>query len=206
MMGKFRPPLATPKAGLTPPKEGNFADLVAYSADKVAHSPTAEGCRPSGGVVISRNTQNYMSLPFNPKLKERARRLRKAGNLAEVLFWNKVKNKQFKNFDFDRQKIIGNYIADFYCSNCNAVIEIDGSSHNNKKEYDAARDAYLKRLGLIVIHFTDKEVKDNIKAVMDRLDKLLNGEYKNVMINGIDERSEKRARELKIGRNGSEKK
>ena len=56
----------------------------------------------STNTQASRNTQNYMSLPYNPKLKERARELRKAGNLSEVLFWKEVKNKQFKGFDFNR--------------------------------------------------------------------------------------------------------
>ena len=53
-----------------------------------------------------RDTQKYFSLPFNPALKERAKSLRKAGNLAEVLFWQQVKNKNFLGLDFDRQKII----------------------------------------------------------------------------------------------------
>ena len=123
----------------------------------------------STNTQVSRNTQNYMSLPYNPKLKERARKLRKAGNLSEVLFWKEVKNKQFKGFDFDRQKIIGNYIVDFYCTNCNVVIEIDGSSHDNKQEYDAKRDAYLESLGLTVIHITDVDVKKNLSGVMEML-------------------------------------
>ncbi len=110
-----------------------------------------------------------MDLPYNPLLKERARALRKAGNLAEVLFWNQVKNKQFKGYDFDRQKIIGNYIADFYCTNCNVVVEIDGSSHDEKQEYDAARDAYFESLGLTVIHVTDMAVKKDLNGVMEML-------------------------------------
>ena len=127
----------------------------------VADTPPEEGnCR---------NTINYMVLPYNPALKERARQLRKAGNLSEVLFWNQVKNKQFKNFDFDRQKIIGNYIVDFFCTNCNVAIEIDGSSHDNKQEYDAARDEYLETLGLEIIHIADIDVKKNISAVMTML-------------------------------------
>ncbi len=116
-----------------------------------------------------RNSYNYFNLPYNPKLKDRARDLRKAGNLSEVLFWKQVRNKQFKGFDFDRQKIIGNYIVDFYCTNCNVVIEIDGSSHDNKQEYDAKRDAYLKSLGLEVIHIDDLDIKKNLGGVMDRL-------------------------------------
>ncbi len=113
-----------------------------------------------------RNSKNYFKLPYNPKLKERARKLRKAGNLAEILFWNQVKRKQFKGYDFDRQKIIGNYIVDFYCSNCDVVVEIDGSSHDNKQEYDAKRDVYLESLGLKVIHIPVQEVFNNLDNTM----------------------------------------
>ncbi|MGJ8743536.1 DUF559 domain-containing protein [Polaribacter sp.] len=141
------------------------------------NSPPSEGC-PQDGVVVSsskenssnpfhkRNTQNYKSLPYNPKLKERAKALRKAGNLAEVLLWKQVKNKQFKGLDFDRQKIIGNYIVDFYCANTQTVIEIDGSSHDNKQEYDAKRTNYLISLGLQVIHISTNDVKQQMEATM----------------------------------------
>ena len=120
--------------------------------------------RPAG-----RNAKNYFELPFNPKLKERAKELRQAGNLSEVLFWNQVKKKQFKDFDFDRQKIVGNYIVDFYCTNCNVVIEIDGSSHDDKLEYDAERDAFLENLGLTVIHIPVVDVMKKMNAVMEML-------------------------------------
>lgn len=128
--------------------------------------PSAGGVAESQG---GRNSSNYFSLPYNPALKERARALRQAGNLSEVLFWNEVKNKQFKGFDFDRQKIIGNYIVDFYCTNCNVVIEIDGSSHDDKVEYDATSDAYLEPLGLTVIHISAKDVLQNLAQTMDWL-------------------------------------
>ena len=116
-----------------------------------------------------RNTKNVLRLPFNPKLKQRARALRKAGNLSEVLLWMQLKNGQFKGYDFDRQKIIGNYIVDFFCSNCNVVIEIDGSSHIGKEDYDHGRDSYLESLGLVVIHLSDIHVKKNMGQVMDYL-------------------------------------
>jgi very-short-patch-repair endonuclease len=102
-------------------------------------------------------------------LKERAKALRRAGNLSEVLLWNQLKKGQFKGFDFDRQKIIGNYIVDFYCAEKQAVIEVDGSSHDDKAEYDAQRDAFLMSLGLYVIHILDGDVKQNMAGVMDFL-------------------------------------
>jgi very-short-patch-repair endonuclease len=130
------------------------------------NSPPVEGC-PSGRG--GRNTKAYLSLPYNPKLHSRARELRKAGNLAEVLLWNQLKNRQFRGFDFDRQKIIGNFIVDFFCTNRNVVLEIDGSSHNDKIEYDAERDAFLIGLGLIVIHIQAKDVLRNLEGVMEML-------------------------------------
>lgn len=131
------------------------------------NSPPLEGWSQTG--VVKRVSTNYFELPFNPNLKQRARELRQAGNLSEVLFWNQVKNKQFKQYDFDRQKIIGNYIVDFYCSNCNVVIEIDGSSHDYKQEYDAERDAFLESLGLTVIHIPVEDVMKRMGQVMDML-------------------------------------
>jgi very-short-patch-repair endonuclease len=116
-----------------------------------------------------RNTTNYMSLPYNPALKGRARELRRAGNLAEVLFWQQVKNKQFLGLDFDRQKIIGNYIVDFYCAEKQVVIEIDGSSHDQKADYDAIRDAFLTGLGLTVIHVRAEDVKSDLTNVIGKL-------------------------------------
>ncbi|GBU10162.1 hypothetical protein AwWohl_13000 [Gammaproteobacteria bacterium] len=113
-----------------------------------------------------RSTKPYMSLPYNPELKERAKALRRAGNLAEVLLWNQIKNKQLMELDFDRQKIIGNYIVDFYCAQKSVVIEIDGSSHDYKADYDAQRDAFLIGLGLLVIHISDYDVKQNLSGVM----------------------------------------
>ena len=113
-----------------------------------------------------RHTKQYRSLPYNPKLKQRARELRRAGNLSEVLLWNQLKKAQFNGLDFDRQKIIGYYIVDFYCAEKNVVIEVDGNSHDNKSEHDAERDAFLSGLGLRVIHVLDKDVKENLAVVM----------------------------------------
>jgi very-short-patch-repair endonuclease len=110
-----------------------------------------------------------MALPFNPKLKERAKALRQASNLSEVLLWNQLKRGQLEGLDFDRQKIIGNYIVDFYCAEKSVVIEVDGSSHDDKLEYDAERDAFLMGLGLSVIHIPVKDVKQNLTGVMQHL-------------------------------------
>ncbi len=113
--------------------------------------------------------QRILNLPSNPQLKQRARELRRQGVLSEVLFWNEVKLKRILDLDFDRQKIIGNYIVDFYIKKLGIVIEIDGISHNEKIEEDEIRDNYLRGLGLTVIRYSDLDVKHNLDNVIQDL-------------------------------------
>ena len=109
-------------------------------------------------------------LPRNKLLREIARENRKAGNLAEVLLWKQLKGRQLCGLDFDRQRIIGNFIVDFYCPERKVIIEVDGGSHNDKVEYDKARDEFLEAMDLKVIHITDVEVKTNMEGVIRYLE------------------------------------
>ena len=102
---------------------------------------------------------NYKNLPFNSALRERARELRNNMTFAEVLLWKELYRKKFLGLNFDRQKIIGNYIVDFYCPDIGMVVEVDGSSHDCKEQYDAKRNKYFESLTLIVVHLSDKEIK-----------------------------------------------
>lgn len=115
----------------------------------------------------------YDDLPCNNNLRKLASKLRKAGNLSEVLLWLEVKNKKFHGLDFFRQKIIGNYIVDFFCAAKRAVIEIDGESHNEKLDYDKERDEFMEQLGLKVIRIYDIEVKKNLGGVLRHLEREL---------------------------------
>ena len=128
--------------------------------------PSVEGCLKGGVVKIRKLKEAYTKLSYNPNLRERAKKLRKAGILCEVLMWQQFRNKNFKSYDFDRQKIIGNYIVDFFCLYCSVVIEIDGNSHDEKFEYDKARDKYLSGLGLVVIHLLAGDVLKHMSDVM----------------------------------------
>jgi len=74
-------------------------------------------------------------IPYNPKLKEVARKLRKQGILSEVLLWNELKGKKL-GYDFHRQKPINDYVVDFYCAELDLVIEIDGDWHSDKFDDD----------------------------------------------------------------------
>ena len=64
-----------------------------------------------------------MKILYNPGLKQRARELRNQGILSEVLLWNQLKGRKIYGYQFMRQKPIGEYIVDFYCSKLKLVIE-----------------------------------------------------------------------------------
>ena len=119
-------------------------------------------------VPIKRNAVE--SMPANSKLKERARALRKAGNYAEVVFWQQVHKGKFYKIDFDRQRIIGNYIVDFYVKTLGLLVEIDGESHNYKADYDEIREEYLLNLGLKIFKITNFRVLNDIENVLKELE------------------------------------
>jgi very-short-patch-repair endonuclease len=107
-----------------------------------------------------------MIIRYNPALKGRARELRKQGVLSEVILWEHLKGKKVFGLQFSRQKPIGNFIVDFYCSKMKLVIEIDGVSHDGKFDYDMERQRILEAMGLTVLRFNDRDVKKEVNSVL----------------------------------------
>ena len=70
-----------------------------------------------------------------------------------------------------RQKIIDNYIVDFYCFEKRIIIEIDGGQHYTPdgKEKDLQRDDFLTKQGYIVLRYTDNEINNNFEGVCQDL-------------------------------------
>ena len=116
-------------------------------------------------------------LPKNKDLLSRSRSLRKGYVLSEVVFWKQVRNKEFHQIDFDRQKIIGNYIVDFYIKSLGVVIEIDGSSHNDKEDYDNKRQLFLESLDLVFYRISDYRIKNDLINVMKELEDFINEKF-----------------------------
>ena len=104
-------------------------------------------------------------IPYNPKLKQIARKLRKNSTLSEILLWKEIRKKKL-GYEFHRQLPIGNYIVDFYCRDLNLAIEIDGDSHNYTGDYDTTRQEELERSGVKIIRFNDLFVKKDMDGVI----------------------------------------
>jgi len=108
---------------------------------------------------------------YNPKLKEKARELRKQGILSEVLLWKKIKGRVY-DVEFHRQVPIDNYIVDFFCHELMLAIEIDGNSHHFEEieMRDIKRQQKLESLGITFIRFKDKEVKQQMNGMLRALE------------------------------------
>ncbi|MCH7763766.1 MAG: endonuclease domain-containing protein [Candidatus Marinimicrobia bacterium] len=111
-----------------------------------------------------------MKIYYNPKLKQLARNLRNHSTLSEVLLWVRLKGRQRLGYQFSRQKPIGNYIVDFFCSKLKLVIEIDGESHFENEKSDAERQAFLESIGLTVLRFDNDQVKQYLDGVLTVID------------------------------------
>ncbi len=76
---------------------------------------------------------------------------------------------------FQRQKAIGNYIADFYCARAELVIELDGGGHFTPKavEHDNTRTAELEKLGIYVVRIVNEDVIRNFNGVCEMIDNIV---------------------------------
>ncbi len=108
-----------------------------------------------------------MNRTNNPKLKPFAQKLRRDMTKEERRLWYDFLKELPVNFN--RQKVIGTYIADFYCASAKLVIEIDGTQHYEKegKESDRIRDSYFFDLGMKVLRYSNYDVNSNFDGVCE---------------------------------------
>lgn len=103
----------------------------------------------------------------NNLLKQRSRELRKNMTMAEKKLWHQLRQQRLGGIQFRRQVILGKYIVDFIAFNPKIVIEVDGSQHFDKLNYDQKRTNYLESLGYVVLRYWNNEVLKDINAVLN---------------------------------------
>jgi very-short-patch-repair endonuclease len=76
---------------------------------------------------------------------------------------------------FNRQKVIGNYIVDFYCFQAKLIVELDGSQHFEEEAliYDEQRTEYFTSLGMEMLRVPNNEIWENFSGVCEAIDHLV---------------------------------
>ena len=111
-----------------------------------------------------------MDRKHNKEIVPLARLLRKNMTKEERRLWyNFLRTYPVK---FSRQKVLGKYIADFYCAKAKIIIELDGSQHYDEdgEKKDKERTEFLMRYGIRVIRIPNNEVNCNFRGVCEYID------------------------------------
>jgi len=108
-------------------------------------------------------------LESDSRLRPRARELRNNATSQESHLWFCFLRQRPEHWY--RQKVIGEFIVDFYCPKAKLVIELDGMQHYTPEglAYDEERSAYLEGIGLKVVRFQNKEVDDAFYLVCSKI-------------------------------------
>jgi very-short-patch-repair endonuclease len=103
--------------------------------------------------------------PKHPMMLDRARGLRHKGTPPEQLLWSVLRSRQLAGLKFRRQEVIGEYIVDFCGREVKLIVELDGSSHEDKLESDTIRSRCLTDQGYQVLRVTNRDVIEDLEAV-----------------------------------------
>ena len=111
-----------------------------------------------------------MQSKHNAKLVPFARKLRKDMTKEERHLWYDFLRTY--PIRFSRQKVLGQYIADFYCAQVKLVVELDGSQHyvDDGLANDAERTAFLAGYDITVVRISNKDVNENFQGVCEHID------------------------------------
>jgi len=109
------------------------------------------------------------------KLKANSRENRQNQTPAENILWQLLRNNQ-TGYKIRRQHAIDGYIADFVCLPKGLVIEVDGGYHEGTKEEDSIRTEVLNKEGFKVIRFTNEEVTNDAKRVIQIIKETLSSQ------------------------------
>ena len=139
------------------PLKGDHANFALISRLRAAASPEGEAFKETA----------MKGIKTHDPLRTNAQKLRRKMTPQERRLWyDFLKNLPQTVY---RQKIIGNFIVDFYISSCKLVIELDGAQHTEPQavEYDAQRTAYLQGIGCRVLRYANNAVDTNFAGVCE---------------------------------------
>jgi very-short-patch-repair endonuclease len=124
----------------------------------------------SGGVDSRRRRLTRRGIiPYDLRLVTPSRENRKKQTKAETALWAILREKKLKGYKFTRQKPIDRFILDFYCSKLLLGIEVDGSSHDKKREYDEQRTQILNYYDIKILRILNDQIINDLSAVSGKV-------------------------------------
>ena len=114
-----------------------------------------------------------MQRKHNKKIVPTAKLLRKNMTKEEKHIWYDF--LRMYPITFSRQKILGKYIADFYCAKAKLIVELDGSEHYTEegKQHDEERTTFLEGYDLTIVRIPNTEVNNNFRGVCEYIDMIV---------------------------------
>jgi len=107
-----------------------------------------------------------------------ARSLRREMTVAEEMLWRSLRGRRSGALKFRRQVPIGKYVVDFLCVERRFIVELDGPPHDRpeRREHDAARDAYLRDRGYRILRLPNDIVIGGGDIALDMIRKAIFGD------------------------------
>ena len=149
------------------PRQGDSAQ--ATEAARSGITPPLRGSRQAKGASPQARRRGEIRRLYSPQTLQKAQALRQTRTDAEGLLWHYLRNKQLGGYKFRRQQPIGPYITDFACLSQKLLVELDGSQHAARQDYDEKRDAFLQNQGYQVLRFWNNEVFENCFGVLESI-------------------------------------
>ena len=169
---KLVQPDATPKTTSSPLTRGISPQVIPNTQTKEKRPSTLSNIPLVRGQGLKDLgvARAMVDIIYNPSLKPRSKTMSRQMTEAEKCLWfNLLSSRQFQGYKFLKQKLIGSYILDFYCSELLLCIEVDGDTHASQTEYDQARTDFLESAGIKVIRITNQDALYNLEGVYEYL-------------------------------------
>ena len=109
----------------------------------------------------------------DPRLTKYARANRQHMSEPAMRIWLQLRAKRFEGVKFYREKVIGDYIADFAANHPKLIIEIDGDTHDVDDVMDQIRTSYLEDRGYRVVRYSNVDVMKNLDGILLHLANVL---------------------------------
>jgi very-short-patch-repair endonuclease len=109
------------------------------------------------------------------RLRAVVRALRRAPTAAEAALWEHLRAGRLDGVKFRRQHALDRFVVDFYAPAYRLALEVDGGVHHARQDADAVREAYLSRLGVVVLRVRNEEVESDLAGVLNTIRRCVTG-------------------------------